>query len=246
MSQSQSQVTPDLCYHNNKARVLSTQTVFVHLKLICSTAGTAHLAIRMANMERNKPTQDFLHRIPAELLLEVLDHVDYQTAIRLTQVNEYLRETVDLSQIALQDKLYFVLHAQYTFRKHQYQASLPTRDGERQTFHANFACTICFTVKPMEMFSATQLRKTYADVDSRGGRCCLKCSIARRSLRHGVEVMVIEKILRWPAECLSTDYGAHLTTSNFAQCSRMRYCGRCHELHDEQGWATCNAYDISI
>lgn len=201
----------------------------------------------------NLPKFDIIQRLPAELQLDIYDLLSYNDAIILSQVNRHFHTTVHPQRWPAEDKVEFVLKAQLFPRydgwreldsdeRRKLDTEISNLDSEDYTVSVTdkfgFACLKCYRVKSMEAFSTSQVRYVAKrDQPDHPGwlysRCCIDCSIARKSLRHGMEVAIILKMLKHDPRFT---YYHCVNSLTVRESRRMKYCEKCEALHTQDEW----------
>ncbi|KAK4555494.1 hypothetical protein LTR86_007246 [Recurvomyces mirabilis] len=165
---------------------------------------------------------NMLERLPPEMQLEIIRHLDYQAAIRLSQVNRCFQLMVKPSTWPEQDKHYFITIAQ-KWAKHNI-ATL--HHGQRKhgiTVITNgFACYSCCRVLPRFEFSISQSSRRHQKSSPRRTRFCITCGIACNIYQPGLTLR------RVSAESYSL--GRAPTAPSVAYAPAL-YCGNCRGCH---------------
>lgn len=90
----------------------------------------------------------------------------------------------------------------------------------------------------MHKFSASQAshndKKCWRTKKQKGDLgCCIKCSIAKGALRHGVKIVTIKKL----SDLCRQRYGKFkLFERRVLDSETRRYCSKCRALHSEEHW----------
>ncbi|KAK6396029.1 hypothetical protein LTR65_010139 [Meristemomyces frigidus] len=182
-----------------------------------------------------------IERLPAELQLQVLGDLDYQSAIRLSQTNRYFH-AVAKQEVSVGAKVDFVIIAQY-WEKHSVDTVSWTLEGnfwtedinrDFRTVTVGYGCFTCFRVRPMEAFAARQiLRCNKCGPRTRAMRhnlrCCIDCQIQERRFRHGLGIKLLHKL-----STLQRESSKGVIEVRIVESQQMRYCDECKMLHTEE------------
>ncbi|KAK5158443.1 hypothetical protein LTS14_003462 [Recurvomyces mirabilis] len=118
----------------------------------------ADVAMREANDDGgpDRTPRNMLERLPPEMQLKILQYLDYQAAIRLSQVDRHFQLMVKPSTWPEQDKHDFITIAQ-KWAKHNIATLLHSQPKYTITVITNdFACRSCCRVLPRSRFSISQ------------------------------------------------------------------------------------------
>ena len=178
-----------------------------------------------------KPT---LQSLPAEILLDIFGHLDYQASIMVSQTCTYFNATIDPKACSAADKTKFVGKAQL-FKRHHNHSSFSTERLNHvcRTITVGYACFTCFTVKPMHAFAKKQILRTNKWNERRNlkrgkRRCCIDCQIAKHAIRHRTEIELLVK-----TSTLFGDDG--FVNVKVMEPKHMWYCDGCKALHERKG-----------
>lgn len=144
-------------------------------------------------------SEDMLQRLPPELQARAIDSLDYQSRIRLTQVNRYFSQFVEPQNCPVTLKEDFVRAAQRWAKHNRLQVFISDAGGRVISWASNaFACYCCFRVRPQKCFSTRQTTRARSKISPRDGRAgakrfCLECGIEKAYYRAETRIILVEQ-----------------------------------------------------
>ncbi|EKJ71317.1 hypothetical protein FPSE_08556 [Fusarium pseudograminearum CS3096] len=181
-----------------------------------------------------------IERLPAEVRDIILSHLDYQSLIFLSMVNQHFHRSVVPQTIASPlDKFSFIMRAAKDFPQHR---SSETRNKHQP---GNSECYYCFRVRAPEHFDVLQATIAYFDPQGRvvSGRLPGPEDKPAELRRFCIECG-IKTGLHQPSDCLETKTGQNLWVCGCRRVWQKPECLRCPDcsstcpLRPKKKWAS--------
>jgi hypothetical protein len=116
--------------------------------------------------------------LPVEILLAILEPLDYPTAIKASAVCRVFRDMIQLkTRFTKDDKLAYMLHVEHSFPRYLHPE--------------HFACSKCLRLFPEAFFGYSQVTSSRGKHRQHANRrFCLRCGITRFHYRPTQEIRV--------------------------------------------------------
>lgn len=142
--------------------------------------------------KKDKPV-NIIQRLPRELQLCVFDWLDYEDAIKLSQVSRYFRNTISPEAWPKANKERFIYDVQFNQRHNMVyfdKRCIESNEEVLKIVSDGYACFSCFKVLDRSLFSFNQTKGRFAKGSRRyehfgHSRFCIACGIQKGLYKSG-------------------------------------------------------------